>query len=218
MTTKNIEEVQKSICEAFAWRAAIKSFDTDKKVPEDLLETILESARMSATAFGLQPFRILRVENTEIRSKLLDVSYGQRQVVDAPHLFVIAAITNLDEKYVKDFIENIAKTRGVEVESLKGYEGSMTSSIGYMDQDQKVSWSARQAYIALGAMLESAALLSVDAGPMEGFESNKVDEILGLSERNLKSFAYVALGYRKDDKYSEMKKVRLPKEEFIIKI
>ncbi|MEK7106172.1 MAG: nitroreductase family protein, partial [Patescibacteria group bacterium] len=122
----------------------------------------------------------------------------------------------LDEKYVRSYIENIAKTRGVQVEDLKGFGDSMLGAISYMNDEQKVSWSARQSYIALGSMLETAALLGVDAGPMEGFMTDKVDEILSLANHNLKSVAYVTLGYRKDDKYSEMKKVRLSKEEFVL--
>ncbi len=218
METKNLGEMQKSISDAFAWRAAVKSFDPERSVPNELLESILESARMSATAFGLQPFRIVEVKDKALRENLLEVSYGQRQVVDAPHFFVICAITNLDEKYVRGYIENIAKTRGVSVEDLKGFEDSMLGGISYMNDEQKLAWSARQSYIALGAMLETAALLEVDAGPMEGFMSAKADEVLGLANHNLKSIAYVAMGYRKDDKYSEMKKVRLPKEEFILSI
>ena len=213
--TINVSEVQKSISDAFAWRAAVKSFDSEKAVPSDLLESILESARMSATAFGLQPFRLVEVKDKGLREKLVEVSYGQKQVVDAPHLFVICAITNLDEKYVRSYIENIAKTRCVQVEDLKGFEDSMLGAISYMNDEQKVSWSARQSYIALGSMLETAALLGVDAGPMEGFMTDKVDEILSLANHNLKPVAYVTLGYRKDDKYSEMKKVRLSKEEFV---
>lgn len=218
MTIKNLNEIQKNISEAFSWRAAVKSFDPGREVPSELLESILESGRMSATAFGLQPFRLVKVEDKDLREKLLEVSYGQRQVVDAPHLFVVCAVTNLDEKYIRRYIENIAKVRGLNVEDLKGYEDSMLGSISYLDQDQKLAWSARQSYIALGSMLETAALLEVDAGPMEGFETKKVDEILKLSEHNLVSVAYLTLGYRKDDKYSEMKKVRLPKEEFIISL
>jgi nitroreductase len=216
--TTNISEVQKSISDAFAWRAAVKSFDPERAVPSELLESILEAGRMSATAFGLQPFRLVEVKSADLREKLLEVSYGQRQVVDAPHLFVICAITNLDEKYVRTYVENIAKTRGVQVEDLKGFEDSMLGGISNMSDEQKVSWSARQSYIALGAMLETAALLEVDAGPMEGFMPQKVDEVLELADHNLKSVAYITFGYRKDDKYSQMKKVRLPKEEFVLSV
>lgn len=216
--TTNISEVQKSISEAFTWRAAVKSFDPERAVPSELLESILEAGRMSATAFGLQPFRLVEVKSKDLRDKLLEVSYGQRQVVDAPHFFVVCAVTNLDEKYVRTYIENIAKTRGVQVEDLKGFEDSMLGGISYMSDEQKVAWSARQSYIALGAMLETAALLEVDAGPMEGFMTDKVDEILSLANHNLRSVAYITLGYRKDDKYSQMKKVRLPKEEFVLSV
>lgn len=218
MINTNTSEMQKNISEAFAWRAAVKSFDPEKRVPSELLESILESGRMSATSYGLQPFRLVSVESKELRGKLLEASFGQKQVVEAPHMYVICAVKNVDEAYVKSYINNIVKTRGVKEEDLKGYEDLMNGFIGPMNPEQRLAWSARQSYIALGAMLETAALLGVDAGPMEGFMPGKVNELLDLDKHSLSSVAYVVFGYRKDDKYSEMKKVRLPKEEFIITV
>lgn len=208
--------MQEKIIQAFNWRAAVKSYNKEKPVDTDTLNTILESARLSATAYGLQPFRIINVVDTDLRAKLLEASYGQRQVVDAPHLFVIAAVTNIDADYVRKYIENIATTRGVTVADLKGFEDTMVGDICSRSEEEKMKWAGRQAYIALGSMLETAALLEVDAGPMEGFDSNKVDEILGLTNLNLKSLGYMVLGYRENDEYSKMAKVRLAKDDFVI--
>lgn len=214
MQTNIIEAITK----AFEWRAAVKTFNQAKKVPEDVLNTILEAGRMSPTAYGLQPFRIVEVGDLELRKKLQEVSFGQKQVVEAPHFFIIAARTDIDENYVRKYIELIAAERGISTEQLKGFEDSMNGDIGKRSFDEKMKWAGRQAYIAFGAMLETAALLGVDAGPMEGFIPTKADEILNLKERNLMSLGFMALGYRDNDTYSQMKKIRFPKEEMIIKI
>lgn len=210
--------MQEKINEALNWRAAVKSFNKDKKVPEQDLELILEAGRMAPTAYGLQPLKIVEVTSPELRLKLQEAAFGQTQVVDAPHLFVITALNDTDEGYIKKYVQNISETRGVSIESLEGYQNSMIGGIASRSLDQKKSWAGRQAYLALGFMLEAAALLGVDAGPMEGFTPSKVDEILGLGEKGLHSLAFMVLGYRENDKYSEMKKIRLSKSEFLIKM
>jgi nitroreductase len=145
-----------------------------------------------------------------------EAAFGQAQVTAAPHLFVITAVANVDEEYIKKYIQHISEVRGVTLESLEGFQSSMIGDIARRSVEQKLAWAGRQAYIALGAMIETAALLGVDAGPMEGFIPVKVNEILKLEEKGLHALGLLALGYRENDAYSEMKKVRLPKDELII--
>ncbi len=208
--------MQEKIKNAFEWRAAIKSFDKEKKVEESLVNSIIEAGRMSATAYGLQPFRLIEVKDATLRAQIKDAAYDQAQTVEASHLFALTASTNVDATYVRKYIENIAETRGVSIDSLKGYEDMMLGMCS-MSDSEKSAWVGKQAYIALGAMLETAALLEVDAGPMEGFDKTKVDEILNLKEMHLSSIAFLCLGYRSDeDLYSKMKKVRLAINDFLI--
>jgi nitroreductase/dihydropteridine reductase len=213
---ENNKDLIEKINSAFLWRAAVKAYDTEKKVDEVLLNTILEAGRMSPTAYGLQPFRILSVVNEDLRKKIQAAAFGQRQVVEAPHLYIIATKTNVGEEYVREYIELIAKERGVSVEDLKGFEDSMNGDISKRSPDEKIKWAGRQGYIAFGAMLETAALLGVDAGPMEGFIPAQVDEILDLKSKNLTATGLMVLGYRNNDEYSKMKKVRFHKEEMVI--
>lgn len=209
--------MQQEIINAFNTRAAIKVFDQSKPLEEDKLNTILESARMAATAYGLQPFRLIEVDTKDLREKIKEAGFGQAQITEAPKLFVIAACTNVDEAFIDKFVELTANTRGVTTADLKGYRDMMVGDIAGRTADEKIKWAGRQAYIALGSMLETAALLGVDAGPMEGFIPQKVDEILGLSDLNLTSLGLVVFGHRGEDVYSKMKKVRISKEDFIIK-
>ena len=208
--------MKEHITQALAFRSAIKVFDSHKEVPADLLEAILESGRMAPSSYGLQPFRIINVKDLDTKNKIKEAAYGQAQVVEASHLFVLAVATHIDEAYIDAYIAHISRTRDVSLESLSEYKGMMMGAIVGRSQDEKVSWASKQAYIALGFMLETAALVEVDAGPMEGFVSNKVDEILSLSTSHLTSICLLVIGYRGDDRYSKMKKVRVPKEQFII--
>ena len=207
-----------NIIEKLNWRYATKKFDT-KKLSDEKLDILLESLRLSASSFGLQTWKFILVENTEIREKLVPASWGQQQVKDASHLLVFARPEKIDEKDVDVFITSIAEQRGVTTDSLAEYKAFISGFMSKMDEDQKAVWMSRQIYLALGNLLTVAAIEDVDTCPMEGFEPDKYDEILGLSEKGLKSVVVCPIGYRHaDDKYSEIKKVRFSKEDIFITI
>ncbi len=204
------------IIESLNWRYATKKYDSSKKVSKENLETILESARLSATSYGLQPFRMLVIEDPKVRAKLSEPAYGQPQITDASNLVVFAIRKDIDAKYIENFVKTVAETRGIPVESLAGYSDMMKGSLLGLTPEQRDAWSAKQAYIALGTALLTAADLKIDATPMEGFDPAKVDEVLGLKEKNLGSVVILALGYRStEDATANYKKVRFSKEEMI---
>ena len=207
-----------TILKAFATRAAVKVFDQTKPVADTDITTILEAARMSPSAYGLQPFQIVHVTNPAVRAELVGAAYGQMQVSEAPHLFVIAARTDINTAFIEEFVLRTAATRGMQVADLKGYSDMMVGDITNRTPEGRAAWAGRQAYIALGAMIETAALLGVDAGPMEGFDVSKVDQILGLAEKNLSALCLLAVGYRGNDTYSQMPKVRISMENFVVTI
>jgi nitroreductase len=208
--------MQEEIINAFNWRAAVKSYSKEKLVDQKDLDTILEAGRMAPTAYGLQPFRIVEVKSKELREKLLPAAFGQKQVVEAPNLFVITAVKNVNKEYIRKFVELTASVRGTTVEALKGFEDMMIGDIDSRSDEEKIKWAGRQAYLAFGAMLETAALLGVDAGPMEGFNVAQVNEILGLDKLGLHALGLMALGYRENDDYSKMPKVRFAKEDLVV--
>jgi nitroreductase len=205
-----------TIAHAFTTRAAIKVFDASKPVSEANLNTILEAARMAPTAYGLQPYRLIHVKDAELRKQLQAAAFGQGQVVDAAELVVVAARTDIDEAFVDEYIARIAETRGVAVADLKGFRDMMVGDICGRSVDERAKWAGRQAYIGLGSMIETAALIGVDGCPMEGFMPGKVDEILGLYALKLASLGFFAIGYRGADQASQMKKVRVAPADFVI--
>lgn len=207
------------VINAMNWRAAVKVFNKDKTIDKELLDTIIEAGRLAPTAYGLQPVKIIDVsENLNLRAKIREIGFNQAQITEAPNLFVITTTKEVNENLINDLIKRTATARNIPVENLKGYEDMMKGDILSKDTSSKSAWSDRQAYLAFGSMLTTAALLGVDAAPMEGFIPQKVDEILDLDNLNLRSLGLLALGYRDEsDTYNKMAKVRLSKEEFVIK-
>jgi nitroreductase len=199
------------------WRYATKQFDPERKIsPEDWL-TLEEALVLTPSSFGLQPWKFIVVTDPVVREKLVAVSWGQRQVAEASHLVVFAIKKNLTEADIDAYLNRIAEVRGVTRASLSGLRDMLLGSIiRGMDDAARQAWAARQVYIALGNFLNSAALLGIDAGPMEGFLPDKYDEILVLPERGLTSVVIAAAGYRAaTDKYSATPKVRFQREEVI---
>lgn len=199
------------------WRYATKKM-TGAKLPQEKLDRILDAIRLSASSYGLQPYTVLVIEDPELRKKIQPAAYNQPQIVEASHLLVFTAWANVTVEQVQEFINNIAETRGISVESLKGYQTAVENQISGKPAEANYNWAARQAYIALGTALVAAAAEEVDATPMEGFNPQAVDEILQLQEKGLRSVVFLALGYREAEKdyLANAKKVRRDKEKLFI--
>ncbi len=208
---------QENILNALNWRYATKKFDTEKKLSENDLKFLLEAARLSPSSFGLQPWKIIVVENKEIREKLKSAAWNQPQVTEASHLLIFLAKKNLTEKDIDEYINLISEERKVSRESLKDFENMLLAFINGANPQILSEWSKKQAYIALGTLLETAALIKIDACPMEGFDSIQFDAILNLEKEGLTSTVLCAIGYRAvDDKAVKYKKVRFPTQKLII--
>ncbi|HCC05994.1 TPA: NAD(P)H-dependent oxidoreductase [Candidatus Nomurabacteria bacterium] len=208
----------KNITEVLEWRYATKKFDTNKKLTDEILNQILEAGRLSPSSLGLQPWKFILVENVELRTKLREAGYNQPQITDASHLVVLTYKNSLDEAYVDSYLKYTADLRGITTDDLKSYKDMIMGSITSRTPEELKVWNSRQVYIPLGVMLTASALLEVDTCPMEGFDTNKFDEILGLNEMGYSSTAILALGYRaEDDDTAHYKKSRFGTEEIIIR-
>jgi nitroreductase len=206
-----------TLLKALRWRYATKAFDPQRKIPPDTWAALEDALVLSASSFGLQPYRFFVVVDPAVRQQLLPHAWGQRQVVDASHLVVFAARTSVTEAEIDTFIRRLAQTRQVSVESLAAYRSMMTDGLlAPTFQPLARHWTARQAYLALGNLLTCAALLGVDACPMEGFDPAGFDRVLGLEAQGLTAVVCCALGYRRpDDKYAALPKFRFTKSELI---
>jgi nitroreductase len=201
------------------WRYATKKFDATKKVSKEDLETLKEAIRLSASSFGLQPYRILIIENPELRAKLQPAAWGQSQIVDASQLIVFANITNFGETEIDASIANTTKTRGLPADALKGYGDFMKSKIVTLPEDVRNTWASKQTYLALGNLMNAASELRIDVTPMEGFEPTQVNEILGLGKLGLNATLLATIGYRHEEDASQhYTKVRKSNEELFINL
>jgi nitroreductase len=197
------------------WRYATKRFDPKKKISNDDLETLLECTNLAPSSFGLQPFHFLVIENQELRNQLKAVSWNQTQIADCSHLVVVTTLKKVRPDHVSEFIDRIAKTRGMPRAELKGYEDAILGSAVNGPLAANIqAWTQRQAYISMGFLMETAALLEIDSCPMEGITPAEYDKILGLASGDYSAVSVVALGYRHaEDGYQHAKKVRKPSTE-----
>jgi nitroreductase/dihydropteridine reductase len=206
-----------SLIEALNWRYATKKMN-GQTVPKEKVDQILEAARLAPTSSGLQPFKVIVITNPKLKQQILPNAYNQSQVVDCSHLLVFAAWDNYTEDRINEVYAYMNKERGLPDSATEDYKNNLIKSRVNLSAEVNFEHAARQAYIGFGLALAEAALLQVDATPMEGFNGAKVDEILNLSAHGLKSVTLLPLGYRDEanDWLANLKKVRQPSSEFII--
>lgn len=202
------------------WRYATKQFDPRRKIAPATWAALEEALVLTPSSFGLQPWKFMVVSDPVTRERLVPASWGQRQVADASHLVVFAIKQDLTETDIDAYLDRIVVVRGGARESLNGYRDVMVASLlTGRDAAARRSWAANQVYIALGNFLTSAALLGIDACPLEGIEPAKYDEILGLQPQRLRTVVAAAAGYRAlSDKYAGAKKVRFARPEVLVEV
>lgn len=204
------------LIEQLNWRYATKKMDANKAVPQEKVDTIVEAIRLAPTSSGTQPFELIVVTNPDKLNDIRAAASDQAQITDGSHLLVFAAWDNYTAERIDEVTELLTQERG-ELPMLNAYYENLKSS--YLPRDAQVNYqhAARQAYIALGIAMVAAAEQEVDCTPMEGFDPNKVDEILGLKARGLRSVVLLPLGYRdaSGDWLLAMKKVRKPVETLV---
>lgn len=199
------------------WRYATKKFDASKKITTEDLNTLKEAIRLSSSSYGLQPYKVIIVENPELRAKIQPAAWGQSQIVEASHLIIFANETNVNDTTIDSYLKNISETRNTPIEALSGYGDFMKSKISTLPEDAKNIWTAKQTYLALGNLLNAAAELKIDATPMEGFVPAQVNEILGLDKMGLNATLIATLGYRhEEDATQHYTKVRKSNEDLFI--
>ncbi|WP_418263236.1 NAD(P)H-dependent oxidoreductase [Flavobacterium faecale] len=199
------------------WRYATKKFDASKKISAEDLDFLKEAIRLSSSSYGLQPYKVLIVENPELRAKIQPAAWGQSQIVEASHLVIFANITDVNETTIDQYFQNISKTRNIPHENLSGFADFMKSKILPLSSETKNIWTSKQTYLAMGNLLNAAAEKQIDVTPMEGFIPEQVNEILGLDELGLNATLIATIGYRHhEDDTQHYKKVRKSKEELFI--
>ena len=206
-----------SLIQALNWRYATKKMN-GKAVPQDKVDAIIEAARLAPTSSGLQPYKVIVITNPELKQQLLPHTFNQQQIVDASHVLVFAAWDNYTEERINEVFDRNNSERGLPADTAADYKNMILSTYPPRPAEVNFQHTARQAYIGFGVAIAEAALQQVDATPMEGFDNAKYDEILGLTEKGLKSVTVLPLGYRDEagDWLVNLKKVRQATSDFVI--
>ena len=199
------------------WRYATKQFDPSRKIDSETWVSLTDALVLSPSSYGLQPYKFIIVNDPALRTRLRAASWGQSQIEEASHLVVFAIKKDMGAAHIAHYVDRIAQVRRVARESLEGFEGMMVGSLVNNPKAAGIdNWAARQAYIALGNFMTSAALLGVDTCPLEGLDPAAYDTILGLEAEGYATVCACAAGYRSDeDKYANLPKVRFPESELI---
>lgn len=209
-----------SLIENLNWRHAVKAFDPNKKVSEENIEKIIEAARLAPTSSGLQQFRVISISNQEVKEKLVQGALNPDSMKDCSHVLVFAAWDNYTAERIDKVFDYTTDERGLPRGRFNSYTDMLKKV--YLDLPNEVNFAhtSRQTYIALGLALAQAAELKVDTCPAEGFDNKVVDEVLELDKMGLKSVSLMYIGYADDEKdwIKPMKKVRIPRDEFVIDV
>lgn len=207
-----------NIIEALQWRYAVRQFSSEK-LDEDRVDALLTATRLTATSYGLQPYRLIMVNDKHVKKSLFEYSMGQDKVVHNSHMIIIAAQTDIGDDMVDCYIDSVTKARGMSIGDLHGISQHMKSVFANKTIAQKREWAHQQAYIALGTLLTAAATMQIDTCPMTGFEPDGFDKILRLKEQGLESVVICALGVRHpDDANASLPKVRYPHAEMVLAV
>lgn len=204
---------------ALNWRYATKKMNGEK-VAQEKVDKIIEAAHLAPTSSGIQPFEIISISNEELRKKIQPIAYGQTQIVDGSHVLIFASWNKYTDDRIDAVFDHMNTERGLPLNGTDEYKATLKAQLFALTDEQQMAHTGKQSYIAFGTAIAAAAMLHVDATPMEGFNNADLDELLGLNTNGLKSQTILALGYRatEGDWLQEMKKVRQPKEKFVTEI
>lgn len=208
-----------NILESLQWRYATKKFDSEFSLTTEQIHILKESFNLTATSFGLQPIKLIIIENKNLREDLLPHAFGQKQVIDASHLFVICIQKESTVEDVENYFKLVKKVRNTPDEVLAPFKEYLTGTISKTGKEDLMQAAKYQAYIALGNLMTVCATQKIDSCPMEGFNPTKFDKVLNLDKLNLKSVLLLPVGKRADDDYmADLKKVRKTIENIIIEM
>lgn len=200
---------------ALNWRYAVKQFSEDI-IPNTVIADLIHATSLTPSSYGLQPYRIIQVNNRAVREKLLTHSWGQDKVVECSHLFVFAVSTAGIETIVDRYLYQQAHINGESIRELDDFRAYLIRTLGNKPNSQVIEWAHRQAYIALGNLLTSAAVSGIDTCPMEGIDPAGFDEVLNLQDLNLTTSVACALGYRNTaDQHALKLKIRFENSNFL---
>ena len=201
---------------ALRWRYATKRFDASRHIPAATWDALEESLVLTPSSFGLQPWKFLVIGDPGVRANLATESWNQPQVTEASHYVVLTARTDLNSADIDAWLARMAEIQSTPPETVAMLKGMIEGFAQGMSHEARHAWNIRQAYIALGQLMTSAAVLGIDACPMEGLSTAGYDHILKLEGSGYATVVACALGYRaNDDRSATVPKARFDRSRVI---
>jgi len=208
-----------NIINCLEWRYATKKFDPSKTLSNLQIETLKKAFNLTATSFGLQPIKMIVIQNKELQEKFVEHCYFQGQVANASHLLVLCIENDTTSEDINNYFDFEKEVRGVDESTIANFRAQLLAMYNNKTIEEKQLSAKHQAYIALGNLMTVCALEKIDCCPLEGFVPAKIDELLNLPAQNLTSVLLLPVGFRaSNDLMSTMKKVRKPLNETVIEI
>ncbi|MCE7974429.1 MAG: NAD(P)H-dependent oxidoreductase [Leptolyngbya sp. PLA1] len=199
---------------ALRWRYATQRFDPSRTIPDDNWHALCESLRLAPSGFGLQPWRFISVETPELRQVLSAASWSQPQITEAPKLLVLCRRSHVDMGDAERLIALARAERAISENEAAQWRAGLGSFL--RSGADTAEWAARQVYLALGTLVASAAVLGVDACPLEGIDPAAYDRVLDLQGSGYTTVLAVALGYRStEDPAAALPKIRFSPEQVL---
>lgn len=195
-------------------RYATKEFDLSKKVSKEDLENIVEVFRLTPSSFGLQPWKLFVVENKEIKQKIMEKSWNQKQVWENSYLLVFAKKSEINEDLVEKYISKTVEVNWIEKSNLDWYKQMILSFVENTSKEELDTWAREQVFLALGNVMAYLSEKNIDSCAIWWFSKDAVNEILNLKEKGFESVVLLPIGYRSEnDKHASRKKSRFEAEE-----
>lgn len=205
-----------TVIESLQWRYATKIFNERKIIDQDKIDSICEAFNLTATSYGLQPIKLLVLQNKKIQKQLLPIAFNQVQVSTASHILIVCIENNIDADFIASYFKYIKNKRKEGHDEINAYQEVLNSRFEVKTKEEIQLWAVKQAYLALGNLLTVCAMEKIDSCPMEGFIPQQLDELLGLNNKGISSVLLLPIGYRSDsDLTASATKVRRPLQESI---
>tara|TARA_Y100000385_G_scaffold291361_1_gene368883 strand:- start:409 stop:1041 length:633 start_codon:yes stop_codon:yes gene_type:complete len=207
------------LLEKLKWRYAAKAMN-GQKIPQEKIDNIIEAISLAPTSSGLQPFEVFVITNQDLKEQIKPIAWNQSVVTDCSHLLVFAAWDTYTEGRINKMFDLTNEIRGFKNDGWENYRQMLLKAYPKRDPEVNFNHASKQAYIAFSQAISAAAFEEVDATPMEGFQADELDKILGLKEKGLRSSVLLPLGYRDADNdwLVNLKKVRKSREDLITEI
>jgi len=186
-------------------------------VSQEKIDNILEAIRLAPTSSGLQPFEVFVITDNAIKKQIREIAWNQSPVTDCSHLLVFAAWDNYTADRINHMFDLTNEIRGFKNEGWENYRQQLLAGYPPRDAEENFEHAARQTYIAFMCAIAQATFEGVDSTPMEGFDPNALDTILGLREKGLRSTILLPIGYRDAEKdwLVDLVKVRKPMDQLV---